>query len=230
MGDDFFSLRVVVRDESGGALEETVRITLLPRPICPIFDCLNALLPGERRLHRFARAAWGEGALLADDAEAARLRRAAYLVEPYDDRQLLRRLGDAGFELPFMYGDPVSFVRGETAGETNLHQSLSWVCLLARPWFAASFEIHGAPLAQAATSPVEIALEIAGRPERVTWPPHRADPTDVLDAAVHLLRAINAQLAATGTSARFLIVTGEPLFRGRRIVLLTENGSGRLRL
>ena len=229
VGDDFFSLRVVVRHESGGALEDTVRITSLPRPdLQPIFDCLNDLLPGGQRLYRFARAAWGEGAVLADDAEAARLRRAAYLVEPHEDRELLRRLGEAGFELPFMYGDSVSFVRGETAAETNLHRTLTWLCLLARPLFPASFEIHGAPLGQAATGPVEIALEVAGRAARVTWPPRGADPKDVLDAAVHLLRAVNAQLAATGTSARFLIVTGEPLFRGHRIVLLDGEWVGQV--
>jgi hypothetical protein len=112
---DFFSLRVTWQFSKGGSVQETVRIRPGARvPLQPICDALNhglALRREDRRkkgprlqAYLCASSPWGHHVVLATAAEAARLRRHAYLIEPEPSVADTERLGDAGFELPYLGG------------------------------------------------------------------------------------------------------------------------------
>ena len=102
---DFFSLRVTWSFRGGGgSVQETVRIRPGARvPLQPICDTLNhglAMRGNERRrkgprvkAYLCASSPWGEHVVLATAAEAARLRRHAYLIPARAARRFRRAPG-----------------------------------------------------------------------------------------------------------------------------------------
>jgi len=223
---DFFSLRVTWQFSKGGSVQETVRIRPGARvPLQPICDALNhglALRREDRRkkgprlqAYLCASSPWGQHVVLATAAEAARLRRHAYLIEPEPSVADTERLGDAGFELPYLGGYWHNW--------GQLDRCLARTCLLARGRIEIAFttarEGDGAILvryqAGSATAAYRYAT-VTGKEE-------------VVEVLPRVYRDLNTFLAAQGITHRLVMLTAEPRWYTPRVLLLDPEAVAAIR-
>jgi hypothetical protein len=218
-GDDFFSLRVTWTHPGGGSLQETVRIRPGTRvPLQPICDAINRGLamggrsrrPKRPRLRAYlcTSSPWGEHVVLATAAEAARLRRHAYLIEPEPSVAALESLGDAGFQLPYL--------GGFWQGWWQLDRCLTRTCLLARPRIALAFTT-------AREEDGGVVIRYRARDANATaayrYPPGTGKE-EVVDVLPRVYRDLNAFVGAQGIAHRFVIMKAEPHWYSPRVLLL----------
>jgi hypothetical protein len=214
---DFFSLRVTWTYPSGGSLQETVRIRPGTRvPLQPICDAINRGLAMARRSRR-AKASrleaylctsspWGEHVVLATAAEAARLRRHAYLLEPEPSAPSIKSLGDAGFELPYL--------AVPWRGWWQLDRCLTRTCLLARGRIALSFAIT-----RQDDGGIVIDYQGGGATAAYRYPAGTGDE-QVVDMLPRVYRDLNAFVSARGVAHRFIMMKAEPHWGSPRVLLL----------
>ncbi|HEY7371149.1 MAG TPA: hypothetical protein VIF57_03150 [Polyangia bacterium] len=215
--DEFFSLRVTWTHPSGGSVQETVRIRPGTRvPLQPICDAINRGLDmaGRRGRKNGARlqaylcvsSPWGQHVVLATAAEAARLRRHAYLIEPEPAAPSIKSLGDGGIQLPYLGG----FWRGWW----QLDRCLTRTCLLAHGHIALSFAT-----AWDGDGGAEIRYR-AGDATAAYRYPARTGKEEVVDVLPRVYRDLNAFVGAQGVAHRFVMMKAEPHWYTPRLLLL----------
>jgi hypothetical protein len=211
----FFTLRVIWSGKGGGSVQETIKITTVPRPdLNPIFECLNRAPQGRNkkrlRLYRCTARPWGEVAVLADVKQAERLRRLAYVIEP--EKKLLKKLGKTGFVMPLASGHWVSWLKKGHGFGPHLERCLRRACSLARETFALSFDL-------AIADDFSVDLSYAAAEQRASFV-YAADleGKDILDVFPRVVRDLNGFLARSGIEFRFMILGEESGWEHRLIL------------
>lgn len=205
VNDRVFSLRVVVRD----FMHLTVRIPRDPIDLQPIFDCVNRELAGTgRQLYRCMDEPWGEIAVLATPAEAAELRAQADLLEPHHKRAVLEKLGRSGFQLEAMTGWWSTFARW------GLGRCLLQFRELCRDEAALTWSIEPRD-----DGGITLSVPCHGAEEIADYGPELAEKP-AAEVFIDVVAQLNRALAAGEVEHRALVMTGEPLWYGRRLVLV----------
>jgi hypothetical protein len=205
INDREFSLQVVVRD----FLHLTVRIPRDPVDVQPIFDCINReLVDTGRQLYRCMDEPWGEIAVLATAAEAAELRDQGDLLEPHHERAVLAALGRAGFQLEAMSG------WWSTFATWGLDRTLLKFRELCRDEAALAWSIE-----RLDGGGIRLRVPCQGAEEVADYGPELAEEP-AADVFVDVVAQLNRALAGGEVEHRALVMTGEPLWCGRRLVLL----------
>jgi hypothetical protein len=158
---------------------------------------------------------WGEHAVLATDAEAAELRKAAMLVEGAPLAPALKDLGDAGFALSYLGGWWMSWLGGERDAIGQLARCLKRTCLLAKDVIDLSITMRRDDLGG-----VLLRFEHAGSSVEHAYP-HGLNEKNLVDVLPRVYRDLNVFLAARGVSHRFVIMTGKPLWYDHRLLLVS---------
>jgi hypothetical protein len=153
------------------------------------------------------RAPWGEQAVLATDAEAAKLRRLGYLIEPDLSVAEQTSLAEGGFELPAF--SEWRFDREGPRSEAVLGRCLVRVGALARGRI---------PLTLALRPDGSFEITIAAR--RFVWRWTGADGRPTLDVLAALCREVNERLAVLRHTERLAIMTASPQAHAPRLLLL----------
>jgi hypothetical protein len=153
--------------------------------------------------------------VLATAAEAARLRRHAYLIEPEPSVADTERLGDAGFELPYLGGYWHNW--------GQLDRCLARTCLLARGRIEISFTT-----AREGDGTIVVRYQ-AGSETAAFRYATITGKEEVVDVLPRVYRDLNNFLAALGIADRLVMLTAEPRWYTPRVLLLDPEAVAAIR-